>query len=519
MKRNTVLHPFLFGAFPILFLYAQNAGEMRLSDLVGPLVLTLLVTALLQFVLSRALGDSQRSGVVVSTLLVLFFSFGYLLRLLEADSEQIWTQRNQWIVAMGSLLIFALVLKGLRSLGGRLAPLTSLLNFVGAGLVLVQVLTAAAVVYGRADVGIGGLTHGDARATSVTRPDIFFILLDGYGREDVLANLYAFDNSEFLSGLENKGFHVARDSRAPYIQTLLSMVSIFNLEYLDELEGLDSETDDRVGLSEVIWKSEALRLLQGQGYSTVSFASGYSLTEFKSADRYLLPSRGLSEFSSLVVNTTPIQVILDAGSQAARQRRRIEYVFRTMPELGGEGRPVFILAHIIAPHPPFVLGEDSDGQGEGRWPGLSDGNHRVKTDDDRAGYIERYRQQLERVNEHVKQLVDELLARPEGEEPVIVIASDHGPGSELIWHSMDKSNLRERIGSLFAIYLPGPEALEPLPDSMTPVNTFRLIFNRYFGTEYPLLPTRSFYSSWNAPFQFHEIAEAKLRLTPPPTLD
>ena len=67
--------------------------------------------------------------------------------------------------------------------------------------------------------------------------------------------------------------------------------------------------------------------------------------------------------------------------------------------------------------------------------------------------------------------------------PIIIIQGDHG---------LFSSNLDWRFGILNAYYLPGHNDL--LYPKITPVNTFRLIFNSYFGTDYQLLPDISYYS-------------------------
>ncbi len=66
-------------------------------------------------------------------------------------------------------------------------------------------------------------------------PDIYFIVLDAYARDDVLKEMYGFDNTEFLAYLRNKGFYIAERSAANYCQTGLSIGSCFNLCYLDKL--------------------------------------------------------------------------------------------------------------------------------------------------------------------------------------------------------------------------------------------------------------------------------------------
>ena len=59
--------------------------------------------------------------------------------------------------------------------------------------------------------------------------------LDGYARADILAELYAFDNSDFLNFLQDQGFRIASESTSNYIQTHLSMSSALNMSYLDDI--------------------------------------------------------------------------------------------------------------------------------------------------------------------------------------------------------------------------------------------------------------------------------------------
>ena len=59
------------------------------------------------------------------------------------------------------------------------------------------------------------------------------------------------------------------------------------------------------------------------------------------------------------------------------------------------------------------------------------------------------------------------------------------------WRDATDAELEEKFGILFAMRVPGAD-LEAagLHDSITPVNTFRVIFNARFGTDLPMLPDR-----------------------------
>ena len=75
---------------------------------------------------------------------------------------------------------------------------------------------------------------------------------------------------------------------------------------------------------------------------------------------------------------------------------------------------------------------------------------------------------------------------------------DEGPypeglegSGEYKFRSLTPPQLRVRSAILNAYYLPGP-GREQLYPSISPVNSFRLLFNAYFGTKLPMLPDRIF---------------------------
>jgi hypothetical protein len=56
---------------------------------------------------------------------------------------------------------------------------------------------------------------------------------------------------------------------------------------------------------------------------------------------------------------------------------------------------------------------------------------------------------------------------------------------------------------LIALHLPGVAGAR-IPQPPNTVNTLRLVFNRYFGTAYPLLRSAS-YPELDLPYQFKEM--------------
>jgi len=98
-----------------------------------------------------------------------------------------------------------------------------------------------------------------------------------------------------------------------------------------------------------------------------------------------------------------------------------------------------------------------------------------------------YINQVKFANKEMLSVIDMLLMdskRP----PVIIIQGDHGPPPEI---SLTYS---EKMPILNAYYLPGKQAEQMLYPSISPVNTFRVILNSYFGKNLPLLEDKSYYA-------------------------
>ena len=74
------------------------------------------------------------------------------------------------------------------------------------------------------------------------------------------------------------------------------------------------------------------------------------------------------------------------------------------------------------------------------------------------------------------------------------------------WDSPNEEMLKERMGIFNAYYLPNG-GNELLYDTITPVNTFRVIFNFYFGMDYSMLSDDVYYSSKKAPLTFINVTD------------
>ena len=519
-KRRVIFHPILFAVFPILALYAHNAGQVPASVVWRPLAVTVALALILLGLLGIALRNWRKAGLLSSLVVFLFFSYGHFR---AALGEWGWGvlgvnigPAKVVVLTMGIALVLGVyfIVKTRKDL----RKLTNVLNVAGSCLVIISVLSIVGYKVRTSGASVGEESEETFAAEPMSAedraglPHIYYIILDAYARADVLKDIYGHDNSDFVKFLKSKGFYVARKSRSNYCQSDLSMASSLNLKYLDDLvERIGAEYDTREPLRRLMGRNRAMRFLKQQGYTTVAFASGYSGTELKAADVYRTSAWFLNEFEHGVIDMTPIPAVLSKLSglrmgtlyRYGMHRKRILFTFDHLAEPCLRQEPVFVFSHIIAPHPPFLFGPE----GEAVTPtgGFWEADRDDFREAERQAYVKGYRDQLIYINSRVRSLVEEVLAKS-SRPAIIILQADHGPRCYFHWSDPEKVNFKEALGILNAVRVPD-EGRVGLYEEMTPVNTFRLIFNAYLGTNLKRLKDESYYSTYTRPYKFLNVTE------------
>ncbi len=187
-------------------------------------------------------------------------------------------------------------------------------------------------------------------------------------------------------------------------------------------------------------------------------------------------------------------------SQYDSRRRKLAAAFDHLIHLGPRGaKPRFVFVHILAPHPPFVFGP----HGEPVRPthttfGYWDASAFFAVGGTMPEYIKGYTGQLQYVNMMVLRAVDQI-RKDSAVPPVIIFQGDHGSRAHLSQDELAKSDVRESFRNLNA-YLVPPTVKAKLYPSITPANSFRVLFDQLFGANFPLLPDRSFFTTWDRPY-------------------
>lgn len=337
---------------------------------------------------------------------------------------------------------------------------------------------------------------------TVNQPDIYYIIVDAYAGEGVLKEVYGFDNQPFVNSLKGRGFFVADDSRSNYHLTELSLASSLNMIHLHELELEKFAT--RIPIRQMIANSSVARHLTQCGYQTIAFESGKSDTQCEEFDQYMPIGNALNDYQDVLYHGTLLPSLLELTgiphrSAARRHGDRTIETLNSIPSAVKTGsKPAFVFSHLLAPHPPFV----NDDQGKsvdfhGHYL-LADAAHFTACYDyNLEVYRSAYREQVAFINEKLIEMVDRIQSSER--ESIIIIQADHGPrlgfGADPVAEVKPENidlPFQEAFSILNAVYV--PSNLQPdFYSSMSPVNTFRLIFNELLDTGFKLEADESFY--------------------------
>ncbi|HKZ44673.1 MAG TPA: hypothetical protein VJZ78_06510 [Anaerolineales bacterium] len=494
---NTPFHPILFAIYPIIALFVVNIKEIRFEIIVRSLILSALFALLIILFLRLILKNWYKAAVVTSLFLILFFTYGHLYHYFQQRGF-IFLARHRYLSLIFICLFLLFLWVALRKVKNY-ESLTLSLNSIGLILLifpLIQIIVFSFSVTRDIKIVQNFLSDGEhvsqPAAEANQFPDVYYIVLDTYTRQDALLKDFNFDNSPFFGELRDMGFYVADCSRSNYSYTEASMVATLNLNYLP---ALFASLQDRGMSSGEIWvlikKSIVREELESIGYQTVAFQTDYKWSSFGDADVLLglgnatANSLVIKPFETMLIRSTALLLLDDTIKKISYQQMDISnhpfadhislqlFTLDQLSQVPSIPGPKFIFVHILIPHVPYVFNAEGDILTD---PGYFSGNNSMAVNEDylKKGYIG----EVEFINSRMLQIFSEILDNSRI-PPIIVIHGDHGLRDD------------NRLEIFNAYYLP-QNGKENLYSSISPMNSFRVIFDTYFGTHYGLLPDESY---------------------------
>ena len=510
ISKSIVAHTFLFALFPVVFAYSVNMHELLPQDVILPAMLLVGISFAIWIALRFVLKSGRKAGLIISVGLVLFFIYGHVYNVVKdyavAGAD---VGRHRYLI-VPFLICFIISTYYFVRTNRKLDNTTVIANVISATLIaiiLVNVVTYSInenyIISEKYDIE-SATDAGNTNTLGANKlgrlPDVYYIILDEYAGPRGLEFLQ-YDNSEFLSYLTEKGFYLPADPHSNYPMTHFSVPSSMNMRYINYFaDQLGKESKNYLPVRELLFNSEVIQNFKSLGYKIVIFNSGWvSPDEFKNVDVSLCKDEKFvdSVLLDTVTRTSMIGYFVERWSEQ-QSRDRVLCTFSELPTIKDDyEEPVFVFAHMLIPHAPYVFGPN----GEAIVPGTSLYSEKW---DEKLAYID----QLKFTNKETQTMIEKLL-EDKDKEPLIIIQSDHGTGF-IDWKNPTDDMLRQRFSNFNAYYFPD-DAKNQLYERITPVNSFRVIFDAYFNGNYPLLEDKAYWSNGYAPYDIRDVTDIVIK--------
>lgn len=525
-NANWVIHPVLFALYFVLSLLASNIAIVASA---GVRAVIVSVGASLFFIvlLNLVLEDIVKSGLIASGAIMLISSYGHIKNLISSRAllNQIIGRDvillPIWGIILGVWVYVVLKkLKDTEVVSGYFNWVSVIVNFFPIYTIVTFVINANAarpwvqdyIAQAHSKAGVSCVEEMVAPPAEEPVPDVYYIILDAYTRADVLDELYDYDNSYFVDFLEQRGFYVAEESTANYMHTDLSLPSSLNMVHINTMPDFfhqhtnlnDVSVLRGVVTGKLARTSKVKRTFQNLGYEIVTFEGGYGSNigdvDMRMRSPDIESGEGLWQvgFEVMLLDTSLGQVYIRLKGENygplqrsfATHREQITFALENLPNFAQAEGDYFVFAHILSPHVPYVFGPNGEEIKQ------NDPYTLLAAHPGQEENIVYYRDQLHYLNTLVMDTIDRILADSEV-PPIIILQSDHS--SKVYNDANPPGDVKMKLSFpiLNAYHLPG-EGAEALYPTITPVNSFRVIFNHYFDANLDLLEDTSYVLDENA---------------------
>ncbi len=334
------------------------------------------------------------------------------------------------------------------------------------------------------------------------KPDIYFIVFDGFASLQSLRDEFDFDNRQLDSFLIDKGFYIVDSSSSNYPITTLSMASVLNLNYLDSSR-FQKTLDIPLLMRgcETMYQNELTRILQKENYKINNYGvfdlKGYELnrTYFEDVEEAMIHQQTLiGRIERDILWNFRVKNIFTGKKRVSDHsiRERDSHIhdfitknIRSVYQVASRksDKPMFTYCHVMMPHEPFVFNKDGS---------LNQDVDTLPTSPAQRMKL-LYLNQVIYASQVIQQMTDSILKATNGNS-IIILQGDHGyRGYENV---ADKNKIFQNLN---CFYFPDKD-YRTLYKSVSTVNTFRIVANKYFGKTYPLLKDTSIYIAYKGFF-------------------
>lgn len=498
---NKPLHTFLLPLLFILNVYFQYAGLISVKTSYVLFIIIFFVTLMFLFSVNIFFKNIVKSGIYTTITGILFLYFGNIkkgfaatpvLHVLSHYTFFLPVVLFLWIFSLYKITRAKSISKFNIYINVLFVSYFFLIFFDGINFINTK---HAKTVLQKDSVQVKARDK-EGKPGYLPLPDIYFIMPDCYPSSSYQAEMLNHNNAYFDSTLALAGFYVSPRSTSNYNRTQFSIPSTLNMEYLASIDTTFS--------SKALEYSKALEQTKNNTLITFLKKNNYQFINLSIFDIGDSPAFTRESFikaseNDIILNNTfggcykrdlspklfkpvysqdynfNLSKIEHYRIYGVHNKKVIDSLYEITLDTGNIISPKIVYAHLYLPHYPYLY--DSVGKA---YPDKDVFND--------SAYVDKkmFKGYIQYTNSKLLQIVKNILSAHERKDIVIILQSDHG------FDDIDTSRPQDAFRNYKAIYFSDKD-YSMLYDSMSNVNTFRVVLNKYFMQHLPMLKDSSFY--------------------------
>ena len=451
--KNFIIFPFLLAFFPSWQLILKNYDELIFQDILISLVVVAL-SVIAWIVITKIIKNANKAALITGVGTGFFFYFGYLQDALDGIMIFGIPINKTSILLVISIIIFIIsIIYFVKSRNNFQLPIK-----------IANVFTITLILFSLVQFAIPGAL--------AEQPNVYHIIMDEYTDNEILMKKFNHDNEEFLKFLDKNGFYIPNKSFSTFESTIDELNLILNMDY-PEKRGWVSDN------YAPLYDNKVMSIFSAQNYSIIETNSMMRWKDFSDVDTKLCYDAHIySEFLDQILRKSIIKYFLEQHHHNI-WRDVIRCTFNELNEIASQSNgPTYVFSHIYVPHPPFLFGPN----GENVIPDHRDISG-LQDWENPQGYVNQVIYATNQVSMVIKNIVKN------DPDAVVIIQGDTGTFTGIEDMVTKKMNDVYQVHSiLYAVRIPDANNLE----NVGSVNTYRIIFNNYFNTNYEYFEQHSY---------------------------
>jgi len=484
----------ILSVIPILLILSFNVGEIPLSDIILPLIVSVTVAGIIFLIFKLKFG-SNKAGLIISLFLITYIIYGnfhsYVNEILKIES--IFTSASFLITTFLLISLFSIYMIIRKNIYNEFNKIFTIFSIT---LVIILLPNIFVFYSDESSYDSNSNLNIDLDIKMSDKPNVFLLIADEHAGTIQLDFDFNYFPKNLYDKLEIRNFKIVKNAISNYPNTAFSVASFMNMDYLDFIPKIVGEQSKSMLYTYDIRNDNlVMKIFKENGYKVFSYYAGMgAIGTSTNVDAKLCAPFNINNdlkqkyFQKFIPFTFLNNILLHNP-----MIEKLDCIENSIKNFDESGQPIFAMIQIRLPHDPYTF----DSQGN-----VNEVLHNAGTPESKSAYFE----QLIYSEKVFLDIIDNIQIN--NPNSVILFISDHGWREQIDWKNRDNENIIRGHNVIITAFLPDSDY--EFPETFSLVNLFRLVFNQYSITEIELLDDRTIWYDGSQPNIHYDTTEQLL---------